>query len=88
MTLTFSELVRSCPAIAELKANAQSIAQNETRQWYANWLPGSLVFIEAVRDAAKALDMDDDRIRDVALTGLLDAYFTAKRRRAKREAAA
>ncbi len=82
--LTFQRLLK-CPAIAELKADAASIAELERWPWYERWIRGSKVFGVAVRTAALALHAPEDSIRDVALTGLLDAYFTAKRRRAKRE---
>ncbi len=83
--MTFPELVRACPAIAELKADAASIAQNERCQWYERWIRGSQIFLHAVADAAEIMRVPRDEIRQVVLTGLLDAYFTAKRRRAKRE---
>ena len=83
--LTFHNLLK-CPAIAELKADAASIAELERWPWYEHWIDDSTIFHRAVRAAALALHAPEDSIRDVALTGLLDAYFTSKRRRAKREA--
>ena len=81
--MNFPELCRSCPSIAELKADAASIAMNEARQWYPVWLAGSTIFAHAIDAAAEALDVPQHEIRGVVLTGLLDHYFTTKRRRAK-----
>ena len=84
--MNFPELVRTCPTIAELKAGAVSVAEHEARPWYSYWLADSTIFAMAIDAAAEALDVAPAEIRDTALTGLLDAYFTARRRRAKREA--
>ena len=86
--ITFHELVRTCPTIAELKADAASIAQHEAHPWYAAWVEGSKVFREALDAAAGRIGTPPAAFRDVVLTGLLDAYWTSRRRRAKREAAA
>jgi len=86
--MTFQELVRTCPAIAQLKADAASIAQQERRPWYAAWLEDSTIFAMAIRAAAEKTGAPPAAIRGVVLTGLLDAYYTARRRRAKREAVA
>ena len=84
--MNFPELVRACPSIAELKAGAVSIAEHEARPWFTYWLADSTIFAMAIDAAAEALDVAPAEIREIALTGLLDAYHTARRRRAKREA--
>ena len=81
--INFPELVRTCPTIAELKAGAVSIAEHERRSWFPYWLADSTIFASAIRAAAETIGMEPAAIREVALTGLLDVYFTAKRRRAK-----
>ena len=86
--ITFPELVRTCPTIAELKAGAVSIAEHEARPWYPAWFEGSSIFAHAIDAAAETIEAPPAAIREVALTGLLDTYHTAKRRRAKAEAAA
>ena len=78
--MNFLELVRTCPTIAELKAGAVSIAEHEARPWFTYWLADSTIFAMAIDAAAEALDVAPAEIRDTALTGLLDAYFTARRR--------
>jgi len=83
--VNFPELVRTCPTIAELKAGAVSIAEHEARPWFTYWLADSTIFAMAIDAAAEALDVAPAEIREIALTGLLDAYHTARRRRAKRE---
>lgn len=83
--MNFPELVRTCPTIAELKAGAVSIAEHEARPWFTYWLADSTIFAMAIDAAAEALDVAPAEIREIALTGLLDAYHTARRRRAKRE---
>jgi hypothetical protein len=88
MQMDFPDLCRRCPAIAELKADAASIALHEHHPWYEHWLAGSQIFARAVAAAAVALNVPAADVRDVALDGLLDTYWTARRRRAKREAAA
>jgi len=86
--VNFPELVRTCPTIAELKADAASIAQNEARPWYQAWLADSTIFAMAVRTAAETIGVPPATIRETVLTGCLDAYHIARRRRAKAEAAA
>ncbi len=86
--MNFPELVRACPSIAELKAGAVSIAEHEARPWYPAWLEGSTIFAHAIDAAAETIGATPAAIWQVALTGLLDTYHTAKRRRAKAEAAA
>lgn len=81
--MTFGDLVRSCPAIAELQADARSIAQHARWDWYEKWLPGTRIFHAAVRSASDRLTVDADVIRPVALAGLIDVYEVTKRRRAR-----
>ena len=81
--MNLPELCRSCPSIAEMKAAAVSVAQHESRSWYAAWLADSTIFASAIRTAAETIGMEPAAIRETVLAGLLDVYFTAKRRRAK-----
>jgi len=75
-----SALLEQSPELAELKAAAVSIAKNETREWYPDWLQDCTAFIDAIRKTAQRLGTPPEEIRNVARTGLLDAYWTAKRR--------
>jgi hypothetical protein len=86
--LTFSELARECPAIAELKADAASIAMLERWPWYEPWIGRSRIFATAVHQAAQQTGEDPADIRGEVLDGLLDTYAVARRRRAKRQGAA
>jgi hypothetical protein len=52
------------------------------------WLAGSKIFGDASCAAAVRLDVEPEEIRRVALTGPLDGYYVARRRRAKNPEAA
>ena len=77
--ITWNQLL-TVPEIAGLRDDARSIAANERRPWYPDWLPTSVILADACRAAAWRLKVDPAAVRPVALTGLLDAYHTAKRR--------
>jgi hypothetical protein len=79
--MTFQELLNGSPELAELKASAISVAKNESKEWYPDWLPSSTIFIEALEETARRLRVRADDIRQTARTGLIDAYWTAKRRK-------
>ncbi len=85
--MIFQELVRSCPAIANMKDDAVSVGQHERHEWYPRWLPAAKIFRQAIEQAAEITKLPAARIREVALTGLLDTYFCSKRRRRQRPAA-
>ncbi len=86
--MDFSELCRTCPAIAGLRADARSIAETEARPWYSAWLEDSTIFHQAIRTAAEQIGTTPAAIRGEVLDGLLDVYHVARRRRAKRQGAA
>ena len=83
MRLSWNWLLE-CPEIAALSDNAASIAEHERTAWYERWLAKSNIFAEAVAKAAKYFEVSPDEVRHVALTGLLDAYRTAKSRLQRR----
>jgi hypothetical protein len=83
--LTFNSLLQT-PSITQLRDDAQSIAMHERWPWYERWIERSRIFAVAIHAAAEALGVAPEEIRGPALTGLLDAYHVARRRRAKRGA--
>jgi hypothetical protein len=82
--ISWKELLASSVELAELRTDAASIAKLERWPWYERWLPGSSVFRGVVSKVARRLDEPPDEVKHVALTGLLDAYHTAKRRLQRR----
>ena len=80
MRIDWRELIERCPELAELRADAASIAEQEQRPWYERWLPGSRIFREAIDRAAWRLGAPPEDVWSVALAGLVDAYRTAKER--------
>jgi hypothetical protein len=84
MQPTWHALLERSPELAELKADAASIAKLERWPWYELWLPTSTIFLRAVAAAAERVKHGRDSVREIALTGLLDAYHTAKRRLQRR----
>ena len=84
--LTWRGLLEDSPELAELKASAVSIAQNEKSPWFERWLFNSTSFQDAVTKAADRLHVPRQELRDVAYEGLLDAYRVAKRRKHRERA--
>jgi hypothetical protein len=80
MKLTWQRILEQSPELAELRDGARSIAENERRPWYEDWLPGSMIFSVAIHKAAQRLGVSPEAVRPVALRGLVDAYRTAKGR--------
>jgi len=81
--LGFPDICRRCPEIAELKADAASIAIWERWPWYKCWIEHSRIFADALSAAGDKLGVSPDAIRRTVLTGILVAYHDAKYRRAK-----
>ena len=80
MRIEWHELIERSPELAELKAGAASVAEQERWPWYERWLPTSTILAIAVGKAAERLGVDRVEVRPVALAGLVDAYRTAKQR--------
>ena len=72
------KLLLTVPELAGLVPDAQSIAANERRPWYRDWLPTSVIFADACRSAAWRLGVDPIEVRQTALLELLRVYDRAK----------
>ncbi len=82
--LTFRDLL-DFGAIADLAADAKSIARHSRWDWFPDWIGGFRGFHAAVQDAADRLQRPLREVRDVALVGLLDTWREEKRRLAGRD---
>jgi hypothetical protein len=79
--ITWKMLLEECPAFAELRDDAVSIAEHEARPWYEHWLPDSSIFLDACWQGYHRFGCTRlDDVRFVAAAGLVDAYRVAKAR--------
>jgi len=80
--LSWKELLEE-PEVAQLRCDAQSVAENERWAWYPQWLPKSEIFTQVVCLLAERFNCERDAVRGTLQSGLLDAYYSAQNRRQK-----